>query len=171
MKRPSHLVKIFGHYYVEKDREQRGWLAIKGRRSKGPEGVRYLHEYLRDAQGVDRYGTPLEKSHFKEPELSFAVEEQPVDGAIASVLEGLEAETDVELLRRKVIRLANALAEAEKERDYLRSRLSKLEMAVSNYDNVILSDLDDASDKEKKLELLKVVFEENKKLRKDLESE
>ena len=47
----------------------------------------------------------------------------------------------------------------------------KLESAVSNLDNVILSDLDDASDKAKKLELLKVVFEENKKLRKDLAGE
>ena len=83
-------------------------------------------------------------------------------------MEGLDSETDVALLRKKVVRLARALASAEEERDSLRSRLVKLEAVLSNVDNVITSDLDSASDKEKKLELLKVVFEENKKLRQDL---
>ena len=134
-------------------------LHLKRRPAAGPEGYRYLSEYLKNQHGVE-VGLPTPSSLPESPE-----------GVIADTVKGIESETDVELLRRKVVRLSNALAETEKERDALRSKLLKLESAVSNLDNVILSDLDDASDKAKKLELLKVVFEENKKLRKDLAGE
>ena len=155
------LVKIFGSYYMERDRDRRAWLGLKKRRSN-PESARYLSAYLKEFHGVEA-SPPSEQAR---PVFDGPV---PSEGAIAEAMDGLGSETDVELLRRKVVRLAEARASTEKERDELRVRLSKLEGALSNIDNVITSDLDSAADKAKKLELLKVVFEENKKLRKDLD--
>ncbi len=152
-------IKIWGRYYDEPSRKMRDEVAIRGRRSAA-KGTRYLSNYLKQYQGVE-----------VEPPKQWDPSSVPTEGAIAEVMQGLESETDVELLRRKVIRLAAALEAAERERDELRSRLMRLEGALSNLDNVITSDLDSASDKEKKLELLKVVFEENKKLREDLGGE
>ena len=157
----KELVSIFGKRYRENDRGRRNWIAMKARRSN-PTGARYLSEYLKEYHGVDVQPPTAEVYDGPDPK-----EGSPIAVAMA----GLDSETDVDLLRRKGVRLARALSDAEEERDSLRARLAKLESVLSNVDNVITSDLDSASDKEKKLELLKVVFEENRELREALDNE
>ena len=157
MSKPKY-VKIFGKYYEEPDRGKREWVSMKHRDSIPlDDKIRYLSAYLQEEHDV----TIDVKAPAKIDQHS----------SVAEVMKGLESDTNVELLRRKVVRLANALAEVESERDSLRSKLMRMEAALSGLDNVILSDIDDSTDKEKKLALLKVVFEENKQLRKDLSSE
>ena len=157
MSKPKH-VKIFGKYYEEPDRGKREWVAMKHRDTIPiDDKIRYLSAYLQEEHDVT--------IDVKPPA------EIGQHSSVAEVMKGLESDTNVELLRRKVTRLANALSEVEAERDSLRNRLARMEAALSGLDNVILSDIDDSTDKEKKLALLKVVFEENKQLRKDLTSE
>ena len=94
----KELVKIFGRYYRENDRGRRQWIANKGRRSNQT-GARYLSEYLKEYHNVD---VP--------PSASEVYEGPPPEGgsAIAAAMEGLDSETDVALLRKKVVRLARA---------------------------------------------------------------
>jgi len=158
----KRVIDLFGRYYEEPDRRLMDRLYLKRRPAAGVEGSRYLSRYLKDYHNVE-----VDPSLFEPPTIDYGAEPEVTPPS----LKGLDKETDVELLRRKIVRLANSLSSAQGERDSLRVKVAKLEAALSGIDNVILSDLDDASDKEKKLELLKVVFEENKQLRKDLSGE
>ena len=171
-------ISLFGRRWKEPDVNVRNTLVLKRRRPITEERLRYLSNYIKEKHGVEvdlsPWGPEAPPKPAPCPKCGHGDGEaggEEHSSSVTSVMEGLDSETDVELLRRKIVRLADALTAAEKERDALRSRLAKVEAAFSNIDNVILSDLDTADDKEKKLELLKVVFEENKQLRKDLGNE
>jgi hypothetical protein len=82
-----------------------------------------------------------------------------------------EAQSDkVQLLERKIQRLAQSLEETEKQRDSAQRRAEALESAGLLPRNVMKAGLDaDDPCREKKLNLLKEVFRENKALRRTLE--
>jgi hypothetical protein len=81
-----------------------------------------------------------------------------------------EAQSDaIELLERKISRLARSLEETERERDRAERRASALESAGGGLRNVLRGGIDeDDPDKEKKLNLLKEIFQLNKTLRDEL---
>ena len=77
----------------------------------------------------------------------------------------------IALLEKKVKRLSGSLEDAEKERDMQRRRAAALEASGGGViDQKIFSDLETDEDKERKLELLKHIFDENKEMRGALKS-
>ncbi len=82
----------------------------------------------------------------------------------------LEAQNaKIALLERKIGRLADSLEETERQRDHAQRLAAVLEKQGGALRNVFEAGLrDDDANKEKKLELMKVIFEENRKLRESL---
>jgi len=84
-----------------------------------------------------------------------------------------QAQSDaIQMLEKKVNRLAGSLEESERERDKAKRRAAALEAAGGGVaGQAIFSEFDDKEDKQRKLELLKVVFDQNKEMRDQLKSQ
>ncbi len=82
-----------------------------------------------------------------------------------------DAQSDqIALLERKVGRLSKTLEDAQRERDVAKQRAQALEQAGAQVRNVVASTLDSDANRERKLALLKDIFQQNKEIRTQIEA-